>query len=485
MRLPLSSPSLVRRLIWTLVGSLTVVALLLGAGGAWLIHGIVEHTNDRLLGASARAIAETLAVEDGEVTLDLPRSALGMLENNERDNIYYSVRQNGALLTGYPDLVQAPPQSLRIDSSEFRYDTFRGLRIRVAAETRTLPRIPGVIVVQVAETLDSRRTLANRMMLGLAALEGVLILIAGLLVWPAVRWSLGPVTRLREQMDARPADQADFTPLSLQGVPVELVGLVSGFNALLGRLEAAVEGIRRFTADASHQMRTPLAVLRTHLAVVQKHGTRTEAGRASLEDIEGAVIRLQGLLTGLIALARTEDILEAGEPPPVDVRLPIHNAVEELRDAAAARRVSLLAELPGEPAFARIEPLLVSEMVRNLVDNAIRYNHQNGQVTVRVLLQARDVRIEVEDTGPGVPPEQRDKIFQRFFRLPRDQQRSGSGLGLSIVEAIARRSGATLTVNHGAAGVGLQVAITLPSAIPPPSLTSRPRRGKRARAGAA
>ena len=164
------------------VGSLTVVAITLGAGGALLVNGIVEHTADRLLGASARAIAETLAVDQGEITLDLPPSALGMLENAQRDNVYYNVRHGAELVTGYPDLPGIPAAKAIIGSSAFRYDTYRGERVRVASEARSLPRIPGVIVVQVAETLQGRHDLARQMLGGLAALEAAFVLVAGLLV---------------------------------------------------------------------------------------------------------------------------------------------------------------------------------------------------------------------------------------------------------------------------------------------------------------
>jgi two-component system sensor histidine kinase TctE len=445
-----------------LVGTLSGVALALGAGGAWLINGIVERTADRLLGSSARAIAETLAVEDGEISLDIPASALGMLENNARDNVYYSVTHQGRLVTGYPDLPIAKGP-LPLEVSSFRYEGYRGARIRIAAEARRLPRIPGSVVVEVAETLDARRELARRMLLGLAALEAALVGVVALLVWPAVRWGLAPLTAVRAELDFRPADQIDFTPLSMGGVPTELSGLVSGFNALLNRLEGAVEGMRRFTADASHQMRTPLAILRTHLALLRKNGTETEAGRTSLADLQLATDRLQGLLTGLIALARTEDVASGQPGEAVDVRAISRQALIDLAPLASAHGVDLRLEGEDAPVPARADPVLLSEIATNLVDNAIRYNHRGGHVAVRVDTDGVGVTLQVEDDGPGVPAEAHDKIFQRFYRLPRDQQSHGSGLGLSIVRAAANRLGAELRLEPGAAGAGLRVTLALPA----------------------
>ena len=457
------SPSLVRRLLWALVGSLTAVALVLGTGGAWLIDRIVESTADRLLGASARAIAETLAVEEGQITLDLPPFALGMLENNARDNVYYSVRHSGRLITGYPDLPTAAPTDVDLEQASFRYERYRGARIRVAAEARRLPRIDGVIVVQVAETLDARHDLAQRMLLGLAALEAVLVGMAALLVWPAVRWSLGPVTRLRETMDARSATRADFTPLPLQGVPSELAGLVVGFNALLHRLEGSVEGMRRFTADASHQMRTPLAILRTHLALLRKHGTASEAGQASLADIQLATDRLQSLLTGLITLARTEEAEPGTGAKEADLCKLARQVVADLSPAASAAQVDLQLTAPKRPIRAAVDPLLMAELLANLVDNAIRYNEPGGRVTLAVSADPEGSLIVVEDDGPGIPPAHRERVFERFYRLPRDQKHAGSGLGLSIVAALARRLSATLALSEGRGGEGLRVALRLPS----------------------
>lgn len=443
-----------------LVGGLSLVAIILGAGGALLINGIVETTADRLLGASARAISETLAVEDGEITLDLPPFALGMLENTERDNIYYSVRHNGALITGYPDLAQAPVSGAASETPTFRYDRFHGARIRIAADVRSLPRVSGPIVVQVAETLEARRDLSRRMFAGLAVLEVMLVTIAGLLVWPAVRWSMKPVTRLRAHMDARQDRRAAFAELPLAGVPVELTALVVGFNALLGRLENSVEGMRRFTADASHQMRTPLTILRAHLGVLRKHPPETEAGRSSVADITHATDRLQSLLTGLIALARTEDGALVAPAPEIDLCALVRAAASEFVPLASRSRVRMSVETPPGAIMARSDPMLLNEVLANLIDNAVRYNRKGGQVTIRVLREADRCGVEVEDNGPGVPAAYREKIFQRFYRLARDQGEAGSGLGLSIVDAIVHRLNAQIAVADGDHG-GLKVTIWL------------------------
>jgi two-component system sensor histidine kinase TctE len=453
--------SLTGRLLWALVGSLAIVAVLLGATGGVFIARVAEQTGDRVLGASSRAIAETLAVEDGKITLDLPPSALGMLENDERDNVYYSVWHDDELLTGYQDLSRAPVTKVGADAESFRYDRYRGTRIRVAVETRRLPRIPGIVVVEVAETLDARNALARNMLIGLAALEALLVGIAGLLVWPALKWSLRPVTRLRKEMELQPVGDGHFIPLDIETVPAELQGLVTAFNALLQRLDDAVEGIRRFTSDASHQMRTPLAILRTHIAVLKRH-TKPE-GLEPLRDVEAATERLQHLLIRLVTLARADETAGSEQlKGPSDLRAIAAKAVADLEEEAVEYGVYVHVEASGA-CITATDPILTAEVLTNLLDNAIRYNRPGGAVTV-VLNQTSDAALmSVEDDGPGIPSENREQVFQRFFRLSRDQKRPGSGLGLPIVRTLARTLKADLKMESGAGGGGLKVTLSFPA----------------------
>ncbi len=455
--------SLTQRLLIVLISSLTVVALILGIGGVWFSRGVAEQTADRVLKASARAIAETLAVEDGEITLDLPPAALGMLEDDARDNIYYNIRHNRTLVTGYPDFpFPSSAVVLTPESTYFRYETYRDVKVRVATEVRHLPRINGLVIVQVAETLTERNALESRMLVALAVLEAIFVGVAGLLVWPAVAWSLRPVTRLRRQLDAR--SSADFTPINQRLVPAELGQLVLAFNALLNRLESAVGGMRRFTADASHQMRTPLAVLRAHVAVLRQQGTETPEGKASLHDIDAAVDRLRRLISQLIALARAEEgVAGAAQGQRFDLTALAAESARQLAPAALDHGVEIHFEHPEATIKAFGTPLFVEEMLRNLIENAIRYNVSGGVVTVRVASPDGVPILEVEDDGPGIPEKDYDQVFQRFHRLSRDREHVGSGLGLPIVKTLATAMHAALGLASGADGRGLKVTLTFPT----------------------
>lgn len=453
--------SLTRRLLWVLISSLTVIAILLGAGGALFIGGVAEQTADRVLKASARAIAETLAVEGGEITLDLPASALGMLEDDARDNIYYNIRHDRELLTGYPDF----PFATQFDTEHtyFRYETYRGVRVRVATEARRLPRIPGLVVVQVAETLDERTALAQRMLVGLAILEGALITFAAILVLPGVNWSLRHVIGIRRELEGRSRANADFTPLETTTVPAELRGLVAGFNGLLSRLEQAVEGMRRFTADASHQMRTPLTVLRAHLAVIREHGSQSAQGQASLKDLESAVERLRRLLTQLIALARAEESAAGAVPMKTfAIDAVAADVARKVAPAALERGVEIHFEGPERRVEVLGNPVLLEEVITNLLENAVRYNKPGGTATLRIRPLSKSCLLEIEDDGPGIPEKDRDEVFQRFHRLSRDQHEPGSGLGLPIVKQLLAAMNATISLTCGRSGSGLLVRVTFP-----------------------
>jgi two-component system sensor histidine kinase TctE len=450
--------SLTGRLFRGLVAPMIGLALVLGAGGAWAIHTLVEAVNDRLLGASARAVAETLEVQDGSITLDLPPWALGMLENPSRDNIYYNVYEGDRLLTGYPNL--PPPGAREFDTTDtvFRYGEYRGQRVRIAAEARRLPRIQDVVVVQVAETLESRRTLSRQMLIQLVVLEVALIALASFLIPIGVRWGMAPLTRLRRGMDARSA--SDFTPLPLADVPRELQDLVTTFNTLLARLDTAVEGMRRFTADASHQMRTPLSILRTHIGVL-KTQIEERARSESIADIEAATDRLQRLLIQLLALARAEGAEPSGLAlNEIDVSATARSVAEDHAPQALRAGVELHLLMEGrEPYVARSDKVLLTEMLSNLVDNAVRYNTRGGNVIIRVVGDDEHVAVEVEDDGPGIPEDERDKVFTRFYRLNRDQSRPGSGLGLSIVQVLAQILDARVELASGRDNRGLRVRV--------------------------
>ena len=449
------TPALRTRLLVAVLGPLLAAAILIGVVGATLIADVVRRTNDRVLGGALGAIAETVQVERGEVTLDLPSAAFGMLENTERDNVYYRVAVGPDLLTGYADLPAPDPATLDIDVPRYRFARYRGQQIRIAEVRRSLPRIDKPVIVQIAETLDNRGALTRRLMLALLIGECVLVGAAALLIRPALGWSLRPLARLRGAVEARDGRaRPDFSPLDTGPLPSELRPLAGAFDRLLAQLDTATVGVRRFTADASHQMRTPLSVLKVQVALARR-GSGPERSVA-LDEIADAVVRLERLVTQLLALARAE---EAGVSAPLEA--------VDLREVAVAvitRQINRAIEagidltIEGDPEVSHVvsgHRTLIFEIVSNLIDNGIRYNRRGGTVSVRLQTTPSETTIAVVDDGPGIPIDQREMAFDRFVRLGATGSPEGSGLGLAIVRSAATRLNATVAFGEVTSGTSV------------------------------
>ncbi len=458
----LRSPSLTGRLLGGLVIPMVGVAILLGVGGAWAIEEAVEAVNDRILSAASRAITEALAVEDGKITLDLPPSAFAMLEDAERDNVYYSISYAGKIISGYSDLPQIRPGPKHEGDVAFAKQEYRGQQIRIVAELRRLPRIDGMVTVEVAETMDARSRVVEEMMVTLALLEAVLIGMTAIMLPLAVRWGLSPLLQLRDDMDKRSA--SDFTPLKVAKVPRELRDFVGDFNTLLGRLDAAVQGVRRFTADASHQMRTPLSILRAHISVLRKAVPGSAEATLSIDDIEDATGRLQSLLIQLLALARADSAAPiSAAMVPIDIVEVARQVASDHAAFALQHKVKLQFRASSDTITANCHPVWIAELLGNLLENAIRYNKRGS----RVLIEARETSIgcviAIEDHGPGIPVADRERVFERFTRLEPGSGPSGSGLGLSIVRALAEAMGVDVTLRDANTGKGLRAEVAIPS----------------------
>jgi two-component system sensor histidine kinase TctE len=461
------SPSLLTRLLTVIVGPLIVLAVLLAVGSAYLIQSLTERTSDRVLLGSLTAIAETLATEDGEITLDLPAAAFGMLEDAERDNVYYSVRHDSKLLTGYRDLPSIPAARLVVGQPQLRNERFRGASIRVAALAKRLPRVAEPVVVQVAETMTARNKLQARLATVLVVLVALLVAGAALLVPLAIAWGLKPLDQLRREVGSRQFDgPVDLSPVALGGAPREIRPFIGAFNTLLQHLEDFTASMRRFTADASHQMRTPLAVLKTHLALARFAGSDERQRSVALEEVDAAASRLERLLAQLLSLARAEEQGRGAPLVAVDLSRLATEAVAERTPQAVAAGIDISFEAEeGGSLIALANPFLLGEVMTNLIDNAIRYNRQDGHVVVRVRRDRGTPRVEIQDDGPGIPEQERSRVLQRFARLQRDSDRAGTGLGLAIVHTLVSRMDGHIEMRDALPdGRGLLVVLELKAA---------------------
>ena len=315
-------------------------------------------------------------------------------------------------------------------------------------------------VVQIAQPMSVRRRQAAQLAVRTLAPFALLVPVLGLIVWLAVGHALQPLQRLAKAVKARRVNALE--PLSNDRLPDEVQPLVGSLNDLLVRLTAALERERAFMADAAHELRTPLTALHLQLGALARAGTEMERSEAMGKLAEG-VQRAIRLVEQMLALARQEPRAE-----PARERLALdelaREVVAELVPLADARRIDIgMSE--AHQAFVRGERDALATLIRNLVDNAIRYTPAGGKVDVSVErspTHPAQALLRVMDTGPGIAPEERDRVFDRFYRQPGTRS-AGSGLGLAIVKAIAAAHGASAQLGEGAAGKGLTVTVTFPA----------------------
>lgn len=342
----------------------------------------------------------------------------------------------------------APMQPLRADfKSGFVVSEVAGEPWRVYAATDASGRIQ----VQAGMSQSAMKAeLAHWVKISLWSGVGILLML-GALVGLAIHWSLRPMNRLRREMAQR--EPHDLAPLPASGLPREIRPLVDSFNLLLERLSDAMRGERQFLADAAHELRTPLAALLTQTQVAMRAGSQEDA-QAALSQLAHGIQRTSRLAQQLLDSARV-DASPLREDRPVVALPDVVTMVAREFDSMASRRQQTLA-LHAEPASVQGDLDDLGILVRNLLDNAVRYSGDGARIEIACGAddEGGTAWLIVRDNGPGVPTEERERIFERFFRGSQGNGERGSGIGLSLVERIARAHDARITVEDGIAGRG-------------------------------
>jgi len=433
---------------------------------------------DRSLLASTRALAERVSVEDGKVVADVPYVALDSFETDTLGRIYYKVTGiNGETVSGYDDLPAVPANVPRSENYpalvRFYHANYNGQPIRIAALLQPVfdNNMRGIALIQVGETLDARKGLTRKILYDTIAWQASVVLMAGFLVWFAVKLVLRPLMQLKQEVEAR--DVSDLSDLDPALVHKEVRPLVQAMNASTTRIAGLIASQRRFIADASHQLRTPLTVLKTQAELAQRELERSLAIAPELRDVVASMAATTDstvhLANRLLMLARIEHSENRGLVA-VPLRETVQQVALELALSAVGRGIDLALEGEGEAAVNG-QALLLHELVSNLVDNALHYTPRGGSVVLRVLPGESEVVLEVEDSGPGIAAEDRERVFSPFYRAASTMQANpgGSGLGLAIVRDIAAMHHAALELDQGAGGRGLLVRVRFPRATPPPA----------------
>lgn len=441
-----------RLLLWLLVATAVFGALALV--DTWReAKRMATQLSDRVLAGSALVIAERAGLDvNGQIAIEIPYGALQMLSSAAEDRVFYRVDgAEGRLVTGYDDLPVA--RARQGGEPAFADDVFRGEPVRVASLARAASTgIDEVaFVVTVAETTNARDELTRTILLRSALRLMLMMLGAAVIVGVAVTVSLRPLYRLGEAIATRSHD--DLAPVETR-VPSEVRGLVGTINSFMLRLKSALDGLRNFTGNAGHQLRTPLAVVRTQLALAARAQTLPQAQEAAAKG-DAAVAHAERILAQLLLLAKV-DAAKGHASPPIDLVGFARAVTADHIPAAAEAGIDLGFE--GDARLrVRAEPLLLGEALRNLISNAIVHTGTGTEVTVRVYSERGEAVLEVQDDGPGIAPAARARAIGRFARG--DTHGPGMGLGLPVVDEIAALFGAKLWLEAGASGRGLRAQL--------------------------
>ncbi|WP_028451117.1 sensor histidine kinase [Chitinilyticum aquatile] len=432
--------------------------------GAALSYAVALHYANTIIDGNllqiGRALSLVITSTPAGVQVALPATASNVLDGTQEGAIYYTIRDPaGHVLLSNIEL-PLPSAGISKSSSEpaLYNANLNGNSIRIAMMKISPPGSNQPwLVFQTAQKADYRNNLSQQIILSIALPLAILMLATSFLVWWGIGTGLRPLAQLQALLAGRKAQ--DLSPIQLASAPAEVSQLADSLNQLLSTTEASIGRQRRFIADAAHQLRTPLAGLKSQTELAMRE-TSPEVLRERLSMVHTSATRSIHLVNQLLTLARSEPGSQTGLPKVhMDLTRMLRDITAESVPRALAAGVDLGCEIMVSEACIEGNSALLRELFINLVDNAIKYIPRNGCITVRLSEDDTFYRIAVEDDGPGIPDADKERVFERFYR--REQTGNGCGLGMAIVREIAERHGGTVELKD-AEPHGLIVLVSLP-----------------------
>ena len=445
-RVPVVTHSLRGRLLWFLLAAITMAAI----AQAMIAYRSALSDADQIFDYHMQQMAMSLRSSS-----TLTNKAADTAADPENDDLVVQVwTPDGAQVFRSLSRAALPQRAvLGFSNVKANNTTYRIFSVQTSNQT-----------VQVAQDMAVRQRMAGTLALRTVGPIAVMAPVLMLVVWWVVSGSLAPVSRVKRQVAARQAD--DLSPVSENDLPDEVLPLVHELNLLFGRVRTAFDAQQHFVADAAHELRSPLAALK--LQVLSLERAQDEAARGvAISRVTAGIERATRLVEQLLVLARQEGSVNDVRLEPVSLSDLVKRALGDMAGLAQARQIDLGLHHADE-ATVDGQPDALIILLRNLVDNAIKYTPSGGIVDIDLRRSAGATKnvpgrvvLSVEDSGPGIPPEERERVFGRFYRVP-GSQAGGSGLGLAIIKSIAERHGAVLTLDQSERLGGLKVKVDFP-----------------------
>ena len=454
-----------------LLAGILIPMVLIVAFNTWSLYrqalAALNTAYDRTLLASAKSLGESLDVrgegDAARLQANVPSAALEAFEADLQSRMAYRIStRQGVLLSGYDDLPmwhgQIPMQPPYAALVDFYDGQFRGEPVRMAVLLQPVASTTGrdVAVVQVAETLEIRHALARQILWDTLARQAALIALIAATVIVVVQRATRPVRALSQELQARPDD--DLRPIAAPDAPRELQPLIAATNEHMRRQSDLLAQQQRFVRDASHQLRTPLAVLK---AQVQSARRGDVAPSEALAEIEHTVDRATQLANQMLALAKVAQLQQQADVVPAQFDQVVRAVALDVAPLIAGKGLDF--DLQTEPITLRAHDWMLRELTRNLLHNAIRHTPAGGLLAITLARAGDQARLTVADGGPGVAPELAERLFQPFSA---GAGGTGSGLGLAICHEIVQTLGGRIQlVNrmHNGRVDGLDAIVTLPT----------------------
>ena len=454
------------QLLCWLILPLGILSFATTAIAYYLAVGFANDAYDRELLNSADSVAARLRSNGKLVWADLPPAAQAVLRYKTKDKFYYQITQlDGRRISG--DVLPEPLHNLQSRKPFFRYfdvnsEKLRAVRIRVDVPNYDQK----TVLVQAAQTLSSRHQLTTQILLSIVIPQVILILLSALAVWIGVARGLLPLKSLELALGTR--SRVDLTPVNEIEAPHEVLPLLKAINDLLARLRQDIELQQRFVANAAHQLRTPLAGLKTYIYAAKRLPSDMRMN-AVLDQIDAGTDRMTRLANQLLSLARAEPNNRTSRFERIDLNLLISPVTANFVSKALHKNIDLSFSGSEAPAFVNASPSDITELTTNLIENAILYSQEGGQIIVGID-NLDKVILSVKDDGPGIPSDEQEKVFERFYRIL-GSEAPGSGLGLAIVKEIAVAHNADIALSCGPSGNGTLVKVLFPPALAQPTKT--------------